>query len=165
MLLLCLQEILTCSSFLESYPSYSCFSKPAKCVTASIIYVRNLLLIKCMLSNAVVPFFPLFFFVVVFFPLSPSRVYLVAQERQDEVSNWLCVQVMLIQLQALQRHPGKMNESRNHMKKKRKCLSSQKNNNCCTIIQTSYNFTTWFGMMFHVKFIHLLSSSVSFSFD
>lgn len=29
------------------------------------------------------------------FPLSPSRVYLVAQERQDEVSNWLCVQVML----------------------------------------------------------------------
>uniref|UniRef100_A0A669BBX6 RNA-binding protein Musashi homolog 2 n=1 Tax=Oreochromis niloticus TaxID=8128 RepID=A0A669BBX6_ORENI len=94
-----------------------------------------------------------------------SQVYLVAQERQDEVSNWLCVQVMLIQLQALQRHPGKTNESRNHMKKKRKCLSSQKNNNCCTIIQTSYNFTTWFGMMFHVEFIHLLSSSVSFSFD
>lgn len=86
---------------------------------------------------------------------SHQRVYLVAQERQDEVSNWLCVQVMLIQLQALQHHPGKMNESWNHMKKKRKCLSSQKNNNCCTIIQTSYNFTTWFGMMFHVEFIHL----------
>lgn len=33
--------------------------------------------------------------VVPFLPLSPSRVYLVAQERQDEVSNWLCVQVML----------------------------------------------------------------------
>lgn len=30
-----------------------------------------------------------------FLPLSPSRVYLMAQERQDEVSNWLCVQVML----------------------------------------------------------------------
>lgn len=30
-----------------------------------------------------------------------------AQERQEEVSNWLCVQVTLIQLQALQRHPGK----------------------------------------------------------
>lgn len=131
----------------------------------SVYYLcSRLTLIKCMLSNAVVPFF-LLFFVVVFFPLSPSRVYLVAQERQDEVSNWLCVQVMLIQLQALQHHPGKTNESRNHMKKKRKCLSSQKNNNCCTILQTSYNFTTWFGMMFHVEFIHLLSSSVSFSFD
>lgn len=32
---------------------------------------------------------------VFFLPLSPSRVYLMAQERQDEVSNWLCVQVML----------------------------------------------------------------------
>ena len=29
-----------------------------------------------------------------------------AQERQDEVSNWLCVQVTLIQLQALRCHPG-----------------------------------------------------------
>lgn len=52
------------------------------------------------------------------------------------------------------------------MKKKRKRQSSQKNNNCCTIIQTSYNFTTWFGMMFHVDFIHLFPSSVQlFRFD
>ena len=39
--------------------------------------------------------FCFFFFLFFSFPLSPSRVYLVAQERQDEVSNWLCVQVML----------------------------------------------------------------------
>ncbi|PWA22742.1 hypothetical protein CCH79_00002086 [Gambusia affinis] len=36
--------------------------------------------------------------------LQEKRVYLVARDRQDGVSNWLCVQVMIIQLQALQRH-------------------------------------------------------------
>lgn len=49
--------------------------------------------------------------VAVFFlspPLSLSRVYLVAQERQDGVSNWLCVQVMLPQLRALQHHLGRV---------------------------------------------------------
>lgn len=60
----------------------------------------------------------------------------------------------------------KRDKGRHHKKKKkRKRQSSQKNNNCCTIIQTSYNFTTWFGMMFHVDFIHLFLSSVSFCFD
>lgn len=98
-------------------------------------------------------------------PLSPSRVYLVAQERQDEVSNWLCVQVMLSNFKHYSITQEKKNEGQHHMKKKRKRQSSQKNNNCCTIIQTSYNFTTWFGMMFHVSFIHLFPSSVSFCFD
>lgn len=39
---------------------------------------------------------------------SHQRVYLVAQERQDGVSNWLCVQVMLPQLRALQHHLGRV---------------------------------------------------------
>lgn len=54
---------------------------------------------------------------------SHQRVYLVAQERQDGVSNWLCVQVMLPQLRALQHHLGrveKKNEGRHHEKKRKK---------------------------------------------
>lgn len=39
-------------------------------------------------------------------------------------------------------------EGRHHAVKKRKRQSSQKINYCCTIIQTSYNCTTWFGIMF-----------------
>lgn len=99
---------------------------------------------------------------------SPSRVYLVAQERQDGVSNWLCVQVMLpnfehcsiIRAKKSGRSPPRERKKRKKNKQTKR-QSSQKNNNCCTIIQTSYNFTTWFGMLFHVTFIHLSPSSVS----
>lgn len=89
-------------------------------------------------------------------PLSRSRVYLVAQERQDGVSNWLCVQVMLPPTPSTAASSGQSGKKKtwgHHHKKRRKrenrkkkCQSSQKSNNCCTIIQTSYNSATWFGL-------------------
>lgn len=108
-------------------------------------------------------------------PVSRSRVYLVAQERQDGVSNWLCVQVTLPQLRALQHHLGRVEEKnqrspprenkgrkKERVKKEKKRQSSQKNNNCCTIIQTSYNCDLVWFVCFHVSSTHLSPSSVTY---
>lgn len=82
-----------------------------------------------------------------FLSLLSSRVCLAVRDWQDEVSNWLCVQVTIIQLQALQCHRW-LNECKSEPyeeKKKRKRLSSQKKKQLLYYTPNLLITAAWFG--------------------